>query len=122
MAEEERRLDIRYPQLHDPDWLRRRFVDEGAGIGELAAEVGCKDELVRRALRRHQVLRPPGEEVFASPCPELQDDDWLRRAYLEDGLTGPAIAKLVGCSLGDVYRALRRVGIGPSSPRRVVKR
>lgn len=31
-------------------------------------------------------------------------------------MTGPAIAALVGCGLGDVYRALRRIAGGPSSP------
>src|SRR5947209_6799374 len=40
----------RYPQLGDASWLRRRYVDDGASVRMIAAEVGCGDAAVRRAL------------------------------------------------------------------------
>lgn len=120
MGQQERQIDIRYPELHDPDWLRRRHLEEDAEIGDLATEIGCSDELLRRALRRHTIVRPPSEDVGTFSCPELNDPGWLRQAY-EDGLNGAAIADRLGCSIGEVYRALRLLGIGPRGPQRSVR-
>jgi len=52
---------VRYPALHDPNWLRRLYVDEGipqGGIAKLAG--GCSDVTVSHALKRHGIRRPPG--------------------------------------------------------------
>ena len=52
---------VRYPALHNPNWLRRLYVDEGipqGGIAKLAG--GCSDVTVSHALKRHGIRRPPG--------------------------------------------------------------
>lgn len=48
-----------------------------------------------------------------SPAPpELRDATWLREAYLDEGLTGAEIAKLLGLKdASQVYRYLDRHGI-----------
>jgi HNH endonuclease len=42
---------------------------------------------------------------------ELQDDAWLRNQYIEQGLSAPQIAALLGCTTSNVEFHMRRVGI-----------
>jgi len=47
-----------FPLLEDAEWLARRYVDEGATQGEIAAEAGCTKATVREALARHGIKAP----------------------------------------------------------------
>jgi hypothetical protein len=42
---------------------------------------------------------------------KLKDREWLYDKYITDGLTGSAIAKIIGCSEGSVFYALKKAGI-----------
>src|SRR4051812_15462151 len=44
-----------YPRLKDVEWLRERYVVQGARIGDIAAEVGCGELAVRGALARARI-------------------------------------------------------------------
>jgi hypothetical protein len=49
------------------DWLRRRYLDEGASLRELAVQIGCSMRAVRKALAEAQVTpRPQGRWVKRS--------------------------------------------------------
>jgi hypothetical protein len=57
-----RRLGIRmrapWPDRSEFDeaWLRRRYVDERAKLGEMAAEAGVSCDVVRKALSRYGLI------------------------------------------------------------------
>jgi hypothetical protein len=42
----------RFAESGDHDWLRPRYLDEGASLRELAIEIGCSIRAVRKALAR----------------------------------------------------------------------
>lgn len=44
-------------RLNDPDWLRRRYIDDGLSIRRLGDEIGVSRETVRRHLKRHGIER-----------------------------------------------------------------
>lgn len=44
----------------DPDWLRKRYVDNGRTIVEIAREVGVGKSTVHRALQLHGITRTQG--------------------------------------------------------------
>lgn len=50
----------RYPQLGDAEWLRRRYIEQGASLLTIRAEVGCTEAAVRQALARHDIPIRPG--------------------------------------------------------------
>lgn len=41
---------VRYPKLHDREWLRQRYLVEDAGLKAIADELGCTTAAVLRAL------------------------------------------------------------------------
>jgi hypothetical protein len=41
-----------FPELHDADWLRARYVNEGLQQSEIAALIGCATASVGHALKR----------------------------------------------------------------------
>jgi hypothetical protein len=45
----------RFPQLHDPEWLREQYEVQGRSQPEIAAEVGCSLATVQKLLRRHGI-------------------------------------------------------------------
>jgi hypothetical protein len=80
------RGNLKYPQLHDPDWLRSHYT--GVNSHTLIAELlGCSESAARAALRRHSLIaitRRDGEVKFAPPTavqvctcdrPWADDDD-----------------------------------------------
>ena len=53
-------------RLTDPDWLRRRYAEEGATVAAIAAELACTEVDVRNALVAADVRerRPRRVEVW----------------------------------------------------------
>jgi transposase-like protein len=94
------------PRLADRGWLDRRYTREGASIADLAEDLGCARETVRKALIRHGIPR----RLRAGPIrfPQLADRDWLARRYLDDRDGVNRIAAEVGCTPPTVHRALQR--------------
>ena len=95
-----------FPQLHDPEWLRERYVAQGHTSREIAAMIGCTENSVLRALHAAGIPTRPGRPPRRFP--ELHDVRWVRRRYLTDRATSAEIAAELGCSRATVTRALRR--------------
>jgi hypothetical protein len=63
----------KFPQLHDPEWLRDRYLVRRQTMNAMAAELGCSQPAVWVALIRHGITRSPthcphcGESLAASP-------------------------------------------------------
>lgn len=68
-------------RLRDPDWLRQRYADDGAGIEELVEELSASDTSVLAALDRAGIeTRPRGPHAVY--C-EALDCDVASRAELQ---------------------------------------
>jgi thymidylate synthase ThyX/intein/homing endonuclease len=61
----------------DVEWMRRRFVDEGATYEEMAAESECTPHLIRLYLAKHGIRTKRGEGNLAL----YRDREWLFQRY-----------------------------------------
>jgi AraC-like DNA-binding protein len=94
-----------YPRLNDPDWLRTEYIDRGRTARDIAAEVGCPDKAVDRALRRHGIRRPPHRTLADVPT------GWLREQYVHRRRSIIDIAAEVGLSRTSIRRALEEADV-----------
>jgi hypothetical protein len=58
---------LRYRELHDEDWLRQRYELERRSTYKIAAELGCDDATVSRALRRFGIKGRLGRPAAVKP-------------------------------------------------------
>ena len=84
-------MALRYRELHDEDWLRQRYELEGRSTYTIAAELGCDDATVSRALRRFGIKGRLGRPAAVKPgevyglltvIAELAERDRGGRAFL----------------------------------------
>lgn len=47
--------NLRFPELHDPEWLQANIP--GRTFAEVAAELGCRYDTVRKAAKKYGVTR-----------------------------------------------------------------
>jgi DNA-binding CsgD family transcriptional regulator len=106
---------VRFWQLHDVTWLRRRYVDDAWTSGQIAAEVGCSPGSVLRALHRAGVAL---RHWPAADTTLLHDGVWLHARYVDEAMSTTAIAARLGCSPQTVLKALARAGITARRPHR----
>lgn len=120
----------RDPRLDDGEWVRRRYESDGASAAMIAEEVGCSQNAVRLALRRHGVRPRSAREArllaqARSLGPELaralENSERLRLLYEERRMAASHIAALLGCSDELVLSALRRHGV-PIRPKKETRR
>jgi hypothetical protein len=95
-----------FPHLHDPAWLRRRYLDDGLPARQLSADIGGSTGSVLRALRRHNI-----PTRGAQRHPQLADPAWLTRRYITDSATIADLAADIGCSPSAVRKALARASL-----------
>lgn len=104
--------DRRYPSLEDGAALAEWY--KGMTIVEVAEKIGCSPPTARAALIRHGIPLHPRrrsrKNVFRSDRhPQLYDETWMRREYMEKGRTGADIAEEVGVSKFTVHAAASRL-------------
>ena len=68
------RAEVRFRQLRDRGWLRRRYVIEGKTPRAIATEVGCQPSTATQALRRARI-KPRRRR---RPSPSQLRTDWQR--------------------------------------------
>jgi hypothetical protein len=99
-------------RLDDPQWLRRRYVDEGASMAQMARECSTYAEAVRAALVEAGIdIRPVGRWRHS----QLDDRAFMRLVYLDRGMSIAAIAEELRVDDRRVRRALDAAGI-PTRP------
>jgi DNA-directed RNA polymerase specialized sigma24 family protein len=103
-----------YPRLGDVEWLRDRYLVQGARIGEIAAEVGCRELAVHHALVRARIPLRGVPRIY----PQLGDESWLRLRYVEQRISVGDIAEELGCDGSTVIAALAAAGIPRPRPTR----
>ena len=90
----------------DPEWLRRRYVDDGAPVADIAAGAGVDLSTVHRALRAAGI--PPRGQGARSGA--VLDRDWLA-GRVAAGATPHAIGVEAGVSRSSVMWALAGYGL-----------
>lgn len=98
------------PRLADPAWLTEQWTVRARSLADLAAELGCSDQTVRRALQRQGVAEFGRQPTVLDRYPKLADRAWLEARYQVAG--SYEIAAEVGATHHQaVLSALRRHGI-----------
>jgi hypothetical protein len=61
-------MAVRYAELQDEHWLRQKYELEGRTTYAIAAELGCSDATVSRALRRFGIQGRLGRPAAVKPA------------------------------------------------------
>ena len=114
--------ESKYAELCDPELLRQWYEDEKISKEEIGRKVGCHSRLVENAFRRYDIpLRTAqSHRDRGSKYPELNDEEWLRQKFVDEGLSRHAISKLIGGGhnlITSVKYALERFDIIAKTPR-----
>jgi hypothetical protein len=96
------------------EWLRDRYLVQGARIRDIAAEVGSRELAVHHALVRAKIPLRGVPRIY----PQLCDQYWLRLRYVEHRISVRDIADELGCDRSTVIAALAAAGIPRPRPTR----
>lgn len=111
----------RYPELHNEEWLREKYIGENLSQGQIERLLGCSGGNVGIALRSFGIpIRKEynkREKNGNFKYPKAYDKDFLWQRYVVERKTGDEIAKELGCHNTIVFRGLRENRI----PRRTHK-
>jgi predicted transcriptional regulator len=99
-----------YHALTDETWLRRRYVEEAASAADIAAQIGCSEHTVRRALTAAGIWLQ-GRSRSHRRYPQLGDRTWLWQRHVDQGVSAAGIAAELGCNETTVRNALRAAAI-----------
>lgn len=93
----------------DEQWLVDQYVSQRKGVVEIAKECGCSQSTVSYWLDKHGIDTRDvgGYEKDA----KHRDESYLRKKYLEEGLTTYEIAEECGCVDATVLKWLKKHGI-----------
>ncbi len=112
-----------YPALENAQWLTDQYHDKQRTAVEIATELGCSPAGVHKAMKRHGIaLRASHESRLLRGTSgrqrimELGDAEWVRSRYVDEGMSIPEIAKILGCQNMPVHRALVKHGIPRRKP------
>jgi transposase-like protein len=104
----------------DEGWLRQRYEADRAPVTAIAAEAKVVPRTIARAVQRLGLTRTSMVRATRRPHPHADrpggiDPVWLRKRYVDDGLTIAKIAHEAAVSTTTVHRALATYGIGSAS-------
>lgn len=90
----------------DPEWLRRKVVEERVRRVKIAELAGVSIGVVAYALKQHGIKAPVGfrDKYDVDPA-------WLRCKYVNEGLSLVEVAELAGCDYQTIAKRLRRQGV-----------
>lgn len=99
--------------LRDRRWLVDQYVARMRSMRDIAAEVGCCEQTVRKALHDASV---PVRRGNTNLDPRLHDPDWLYQVGVAEGQSVDQIMGELGCGESTLYKAFYRYGV--EAPRR----
>lgn len=97
------------PQIHDPEWLRHRYVDRRETITGLADELGVSIPTVRNALDRAGITGRHNQH-------DHQDRHARIIELYTSGLPMADVANQIGCAPTTVSRVVARSGLRRQTP------
>ena len=101
----------------DVEWLRRRYVVQHRTLAAIASEAHVSISTVHTALRAHGLRRSMRRQSASA----LDDEQWLRLRYIDDGATAVDIAAEIGVSPKRVRSAQQLHHGSPGSDDRPVE-
>ena len=104
----------KYP-WRDAEWLRRKYWDEGLTQEKIAEEADTHPNQIRRWMDKLDVETRP-THWNSRKYPELGDEEYLRRVWVEERLSKEEIAEDVGCAPRTVPNVMREYGIERDEP------
>lgn len=97
--------NVRHPELHDAEWLRRQYCERERSASQISVVIGCSTRAVYQALQDAEIeLRGRRVGTFD----ELQSPEWLTDRYVNQKLSTYRIAEEIGCTPSAVIQALQR--------------
>jgi predicted transcriptional regulator len=103
-------------KLRDREWMRKQYEDEYWSTVDIADATDTTPATAQRWLEEHDItIRPFLESTSLakteSAVPELYDEEYMRREYIEKEKNTPEIADDLGVSTTPVRNWLRHHGI-----------
>ena len=80
---------IKYPKLHDEDWLREKYIEEDMTAKEITERIGCAHGTVRDYLYQYDIRKR--DEIPN----QLSSRRWMREQYLNQEKSDSEIAVLL---------------------------
>lgn len=102
------------PKRHfvDPDWLRRVYHEEKRPVGEIASEIGCSLEHLKRLVVAAGIPARDGRWGCKRPTRRAHFDiDEAKRLYEKHLWPCDRIADVMGVHATTVHRSLRAFGV-----------
>lgn len=96
-------------KLTNQDWLRKRYLEDGATTLEIADELDCTARTVNTWMHKYDIECP--WKLSETEQEKLSNPDWLRWAYDVRDMSVAEIAANLNCSEGYVYKHLGKYGI-----------
>jgi DNA-directed RNA polymerase specialized sigma24 family protein len=91
--------------LKSEEWLREQYWEEGRSVADIADELGISSTPVRTWMRKHGIdTRDNYQQVQGETLRKLEDAEWLREQYCDEGLTLDKIAEDLNVSSRTVRR------------------
>ena len=86
--------------------LEKLYLEEGKSIREVSEELRCSYETIRKKLKHYGIpKRNAGTKKI-----EI-DETTLWRLYVKEEKSVSEIAKIFDCSVGPIYRQIKRMGL-----------
>ncbi|MHA2500865.1 MAG: helix-turn-helix domain-containing protein [Candidatus Hodarchaeales archaeon] len=112
--------------LNDPKKLWELYDDKKLSASEIARELKCSRSSVLRYLEKHRIpkrslsesCRLGKRKQFVIDSTILEKPEALQKLFIDDGMTGPEIAEMVGCTHRTIYFYLKKYGICKSEEER----
>lgn len=97
-------------KLRDRDWLYHQYVVENKSLSIIGKELGCNPATVYKWMIKLKITLRPVRRIK-----ELVDKNWLYEQYVVKKKAATDIAREIGCSISQVCRLIKRMGI-PKRP------
>lgn len=86
--------------------LEKLYIEEGKSIREVAEELRCSYETIRKKFKHYGIpKRNAGTKKI-----EI-DETTLWKLYVQEGKSVSEIANVFDCSVGPIYRKIKRMGL-----------
>lgn len=95
----------------DEDWLVYHYWALRKTAKEMADAADCHPSTITKWMRAHGIPVRTGGEHIAVDDPRLDDPEWIREKYWEDGLSTPEIGDICDVSGDKVCRLMNEYGI-----------
>lgn len=101
----------------DPIWLREQYVNKSKTFQDIALELGCGAETVRRYAHKIGIkVRERSEMTLKPRCDKTPiSKEWLYDKYVNQNLSTHACADLAGVSQTTIHKRLKEFGINSHS-------